>query len=108
MAYAAMIHLLQVNKCRTLFATHFGRELVALLEEEGVDTRKLHNYRTSVVKNDSQIIMTHRLEPGITERSYALEVARMSNFPDHAMQTASRVLDMLTTREWKVNEHHRD
>lgn len=33
-AYAVLVHLLTVNKCRTLFATHFGNELREILEKE--------------------------------------------------------------------------
>lgn len=95
-AYAALVHLLEVNNCRTLFATHFGKELMQLLEEEhATNLRKLQCYRTSVVQKNNHIIMNHSLEPGITERSYALEVAKMAKFPPKAMDMASKTLQKL-------------
>ena len=38
-AYATLLSLLQVNKCRTLFATHFGKELEQLLVANNIDQK---------------------------------------------------------------------
>lgn len=94
-AYAAMVHLLQVNRCRTLFATHFGKEIMLLLEAEMVNTEKLRTFRTRILNNDGQVLIDHSLQPGITDRSYALEVAKMSRFPQKAMDIANRILAKL-------------
>ncbi|KAK6460086.1 muts domain V-domain-containing protein [Scheffersomyces coipomensis] len=97
LAYATLINLLTVNKCRTLFATHFGIELKKLLEENKIDQNKIEFLRTRVLSNDidtlttdlANIIIDHTLEPGISERSFALEVAAMAGFPEAALKNAA-------------------
>lgn len=39
-AYATLVHLCTVNRCRTLFATHFGPELQRLLDTIGQEQQK--------------------------------------------------------------------
>lgn len=95
-AYATLVNLLEVNKCRTLFATHFGKELHSLLNVDGVDQNKIRYYRTRVAQNDELgFIINHSLEPGISERSYAFEVAKMAGFPPRALDLATRALKLL-------------
>lgn len=96
-AYAVLKNLLMDNKCRTLFATHFANELQKILEMRGVDQSQLKFYRTKVVKSNDDLapVIDHALEPGITERSYALEVARNAGFPVSTLKEAEEVLDLL-------------
>lgn len=95
-AFATLVNLLTVNKCRTLFATHFGKELSYLLSVDNVDQDKIRYFRTRVAQNDDLgFIIDHTLEPGISERSYAFEVAKMAGFPEHALQLAARALKLL-------------
>lgn len=95
-AYATLVNLLEVNRCRTLFATHFGKELNSLLSVDGVDQNKIRYYRTRVAQNDEMgFIIDHALEPGISERSYAFEVAKMAGFPPRALDLAAKALELL-------------
>lgn len=99
-AYATLVHLLTVNKCRSLFATHFGKELENLLSIDTINQDKIRYYRTRVIKapkkDDSMdFIIDHKLEPGISKRSYAFEVAKLAGFPSHALKDASRALCLL-------------
>lgn len=101
-AYATLLNLLNVNKCRTLFATHFGKELENLLRSDNINQSKIRYYRTKVLHRDSppkegsfDLIIDHSLEPGISDRSYALEVAKMAGFPDVALSRARRALTLI-------------
>ncbi|RCK59539.1 DNA mismatch repair protein MSH1, mitochondrial [Candida viswanathii] len=94
-AYATLLGLLNVNKCRTLFATHFGKELEELLTANGIDQSNVRYFRTRVVSNNDQYFIDHSLEPGISERSHALEVARMAGFPEKSLHVAEQVLSSL-------------
>lgn len=96
-SYAALVSLLQTNRCRTLFATHFGTELKQLLDRDKVLQSNVRFYRTTVQKSDGQYNITfdHKLEPGISERSYAFEVAKLAGFPDHSLKHAERALQLL-------------
>lgn len=107
-AYSTLVTLLLRNKCRTLFATHFGRELKALLDLEGVDQRSLRFFRTKIVEVDTgdsqpEIRFDHSLEPGISDRSYAIEVARLAGFPRYSLDVAKRAFERIS-KEKKKNE----
>ena len=105
-AYATLINLLQVNKCRTLFATHFGKELESLMIKNKINQKKIRYYRTRVLNPnqdilnehhnlDLDLIIDHKLEPGISERSCALRVAQMAGFPEKALADAISALKVL-------------
>lgn len=94
-AYGALVSLLTVNKCRTMFATHYGVELQQLLNEDNMDQSKVKYYKTGVKGGEGKFILDHKLRPGISKRSYALEVAEMAGFPKHALQISSRAWEML-------------
>lgn len=91
-AYATLVHLLQVTKCRTLFATHYGRELALILDKHDVNRQKIAFRRTRMVSGQ---VTDYQLQPGISERSYALEVARAAGFPEKTLDLAQKVLDDL-------------
>lgn len=101
-AYATLLNLLHVNKCRTLFATHFGKELESLLISDNVNQDKIRYYRTKVLHKERMpeegnfnLIIDHTLERGISNRSYALEVAQMAGFPESALSKARKALKLI-------------
>ncbi|OBA23573.1 hypothetical protein METBIDRAFT_76563 [Metschnikowia bicuspidata var. bicuspidata NRRL YB-4993] len=94
-AYATLLHLLEVNKCRTLFATHFGPELKNLLEIDKINQSKIRFYKTQVSSSGGKHIFKHTLVPGISEKSYAVEVAELAGFPRSALKHAERALSLL-------------
>lgn len=94
-AYATLISLCQKNKCRTLFATHFGLELAEMLGKGDADDTDVKYVRTSVIKTKTGVLIDHSLEDGISERSYALEVAQMAGFPPEALEHAKRAIEMM-------------
>lgn len=101
-AYATLVTLLEKNRCRTLFATHFGKEVKELLDSDDISKKNLRFYRTKIVEvpDDSGAVsfrFDHTLEPGISDRSYALEVARLAGFPQHLLEVAGRALERMKT-----------
>lgn len=98
-AYATLVLLLHVNKCRTLFATHFGNEIKALLDRDGASQTNLRFFRTRILEvptpEGPAIRFDHTLEPGISEQSYALEVARLAGFPERSLEVAQRALELI-------------
>ena len=97
-AYATLMSLVKKNKCRTLFATHFGREIKDLLEADKVDQSSIRFRKTKIVEQKDQetsvptILFDYALEDGISDRSYAFEVARLAGFPSYALEYANRAL----------------
>ncbi|OAL32110.1 hypothetical protein AYO20_08048 [Fonsecaea nubica] len=82
--YASLYHLYHINKCRTLFATHFH----ALADM----TRKWPNlccYCTDVLEDEhGSFMFLHRLKRGINRQSHALKVAKLAGLPPAAVKIA--------------------
>lgn len=93
-AYGALVALLTANRCRTMFATHYGRELHLLLSADGIDQKHIGYYMTGVAAA-AAFVLDHRLTAGISARLYAFEVARMAGFPPHALQVAQRAYEKM-------------
>lgn len=93
-AYGALVALLTANRCRTMFATHYGRELQLLLSADGVDQKHIGYYMTGIAAT-AAFVLDHRLTAGISARLYAFEVARMAGFPPHALQVAQRAYEKM-------------
>ena len=93
-AWAAVEHLHEVNRCRALFATHY-HELTAL-------SRRLDSVATVTVKVrewKDDIIFLHEVTPGAADRSYGIQVARLAGMPPAAVARAAEVLKMLEESE---------
>ncbi|KAH7364493.1 muts domain V-domain-containing protein [Rhexocercosporidium sp. MPI-PUGE-AT-0058] len=92
-AFACLSHLLRVNGCRTLFATHF-HGLVDLLKREGM-AGGVGFYCTDVAEDEvgDGFRYVHRLREGVNRRSHALKVARLAGMPEEAIAVARRVLE---------------
>ncbi|KAG7192149.1 DNA mismatch repair ATPase msh1 [Scheffersomyces spartinae] len=98
-AYATLLSLVQENKCNTLFATHFGNEIESMLKADNVNVDHIRFYRTKVVESVTDgkidIFIDHKLEPGISKKSFAIEVAKMAGFPESTLNHARRALELL-------------
>ncbi|EJT98879.1 hypothetical protein DACRYDRAFT_82640 [Dacryopinax primogenitus] len=107
-AFATVNHLYQVNKCRSLFATHF-HELVDMLgfsPEEGTGTGTgtgvgnafphIGFFCTSVDEvDDSHFAYSYKLRPGVNRDSHGLKVAHLAGMPQSAMDVAREALGCL-------------
>jgi DNA mismatch repair protein MutS len=86
-AWATLEHLHQVNRCRSLFATHY-HELTAL-----TDTLPALRTATMRIKEwDGQIIFLHEVIPGTADRSYGIHVGKMAGLPAAVVARAEQVL----------------
>ncbi|KAG6040856.1 hypothetical protein E4U41_006828 [Claviceps citrina] len=96
-SYACLHHLVTVNQCRTLFATHFHHvaDLAAAdgLSDSGGQTGAVQSYCTDV-QEDSEggFVYVHKLRRGVNRQSHALKVARLAGLPERAIDTARQVL----------------
>ncbi len=89
-AWAAVEHLHEANRCRGLFATHF-HELTVLSEKLG----RLHNATMKVKEWNGEVIFLHEAGPGAADRSYGIQVARLAGLPPSVVARARDVLDKL-------------
>jgi DNA mismatch repair protein MutS len=89
-AWATVEHLHDVNKCRSLFATHF-HELTAL----SVRLPRLHNATVRVKEWQGDVVFLHEVVPGAADRSYGIQVAKLAGLPAPVIERAKLVLAKL-------------
>nr|WP_084327409.1 DNA mismatch repair protein MutS [Salinarimonas rosea] len=98
-AWAAVEHLHEENRCRALFATHF-HELTRLTERfERIETLTLR-----VAEHAGQVIFLHEVVKGAADRSYGLQVAKLAGLPAPVVARAGEILRELERSE---REHPR-
>ncbi|WP_246734485.1 DNA mismatch repair protein MutS [Chelativorans sp. ZYF759] len=93
-AWAALEHLHEANRCRTLFATHF-HEMTALAER----LSRLSNVTMRVKEWEGDVIFLHEVARGAADRSYGVQVARLAGLPEAVVERAREVLHMLEEGE---------
>ena len=95
-AWAAVEHLHEANRCRGLFATHF-HELTVLSEK----LARLSNATMRVKEWDGDVIFLHEVGPGAADRSYGIQVARLAGLPASVVARAKDVLAKLEDADRK-------
>jgi DNA mismatch repair protein MutS len=93
-AWAAIEHLHEANRCRALFATHF-QELTALAGA----LPRLANATMKVREWKGEVVFLHEVGPGSADRSYGLQVARLAGLPEGVVARARQVLERLEKSE---------
>ena len=89
-AWAAIEHLHDTNRCRALFATHF-HELTALAAK----LPRLFNATVRVKEWHGDVVFLHEVVPGAADRSYGIAVAKLAGLPATVIDRAKRVLAQL-------------
>ncbi|MBJ6126363.1 DNA mismatch repair protein MutS [Microvirga sp. BT325] len=89
-AWAAIEHLHETNRCRALFATHF-HELTALAER----MPRISNATLKVTEWNGEVVFLHEVVPGAADRSYGLQVARLAGLPAAVVERAKTILSEL-------------
>jgi DNA mismatch repair protein MutS len=89
----SMVEYLAEMGTKALFATHY-HQLNALADQ--IPT--IANFCVAVDERGDDIIWTHRVIPGGTNRSYGIHVARMAGLPPSVLRRAAEVLDELEDR----------
>jgi DNA mismatch repair protein MutS len=89
-AWATVEHLHEVNRCRTLFATHY-HELTALAGR----LADVSNVTMDVKEWHDQIVFLHKVRPGAADRSYGIQVAKLAGLPPAVVKRATEVLRKL-------------
>jgi DNA mismatch repair protein MutS len=87
LAWAIARHLLDSNKCLSLFATHYF-ELTRLAQEY----RQLANVHLDAVEHKDHIVFLHSVEDGPANQSYGLQVAQLAGVPAAVIRAAKKHL----------------
>jgi DNA mismatch repair protein MutS len=99
-AWAAIEHLHEVNRCRALFATHF-HEMTALAAK----LPRLHNATMRVKEWQSEVVFLHEVVPGAADRSYGIQVAKLAGLPPAVIERAKLVLSQLEAQDRTAPAH---
>jgi DNA mismatch repair protein MutS len=86
-AWAAVEHLHETNRCRALFATHF-HELTVLSRR----LDRLSNATMRVKEWRGDVIFLHEVTEGAADRSYGIQVAKLAGLPSTVVERARQVL----------------
>ncbi|HHI82660.1 MAG TPA: DNA mismatch repair protein MutS, partial [Rhizobiales bacterium] len=92
-AWGCVEHLHEVNRCRTLFATHY-HELTALAET----LDRLANMTMKVREWKGEVVFVHEVTSGSADRSYGIQVAKLAGLPEAVIARASQVLAALESK----------
>ena len=87
LAWAVAEHLHHVNRCRTLFATHY-HELAYL--DRTLDAAQ--NLNVAVREWNDEILFLYRILEGAADRSYGIQVARLAGVPRPVIERAKTLL----------------
>ena len=87
LAFAICRHLLEKNRCLTLFATHYF-ELTLLANEYA----ELANVHLDAVEHGERIVFLHAVEEGPANQSYGIQVAALAGIPASVVRAARRQL----------------
>ncbi len=93
-AWAAIEHLHEANRCRALFATHY-HELTAL----SARLPRLFNATVRVKEWQGNVVFLHEVLPGSADRSYGIQVAKLAGLPASVIARAKSVLAKLEAQD---------
>jgi DNA mismatch repair protein MutS len=100
-AWAAIEHLHETNRCRALFASHF-HELTALAAR----LKRLFNATVRVKEWHGDLVFLHEVVPGAADRSYGIQVAKLAGLPAAVVTRAAQVLAKLEAGDRTSPAHH--
>ncbi|MCL2066097.1 MAG: DNA mismatch repair protein MutS [Treponema sp.] len=97
-AWAVSEELLNMVKCRTLFATHYHE--LSLLSHQRIVNRSME-----VLEQDGKIIFLRKLRDGPTEESYGIHVARLAGLSEHVLGRAAQLMRQLKEKDSGIGEN---
>ncbi|KAF5382994.1 hypothetical protein D9757_006346 [Collybiopsis confluens] len=109
LAFATVHHLVTVNQCRALFATHFHELSDILGYKDSLPSGRgafqtVAFYCTTVDEMaDGSFSYSYRLRPGINRDSHGLKVAQLAGMPASAIAVAQNVLTVLKSRSKELD-----
>ncbi len=87
LAWAIARHLIEKNRCYSLFATHYFE-----LTELAVRFKESVNVHFDAVEHKDHIVFLHSVEEGPANQSYGLRVAQLAGVPSSVIRAARRNL----------------
>ena len=98
----AVLEYLDTLGARTLFATHY-HELTDLSVGQGGNLSRVVCLTIDVREHNNDIVFMHRIVPGVANRSYGIQVAKMAGMPESVVARAESVLANLESASQSGN-----
>jgi len=93
-AWSTLEYLHEVNKSRSLFATHY-HEMTTLSDM----LTRVKNATVAVKEWKNEVIFLHEVRQGAADRSYGLQVAKLAGLPATVIDRANVILNELEKRD---------
>ena len=77
-------------RAKTLFATHYHE-----LNEMSSTFERIKNYNVSIKELKDKVLFLRKLEPGGSEHSFGIHVAKMAGMPQQVIRKASKIMKRL-------------
>ena len=84
---------------KVLFATHY-HELIEMADQYD----RIENFHVSVKEVGNKVMFLRKLEPGGSEHSFGIHVARMAGMPPQVLKRAHDMLDLLESKNEKMTD----
>ncbi|ODQ52398.1 DNA mismatch repair protein Msh1 [Saitoella complicata NRRL Y-17804] len=97
-AYACLHRLHNVNKCRTLFATHFHElgDMIKRFEHAGGLCTELEQHE------DGWTSFSHEIKEGVCRQSHGIHVAQLAGLPNETVELASKTLQYIQSQNTPI------
>ncbi len=99
-AWAIAEYIHEHSKAKTLFATHYHE-----LNEMEKDFSRIKNFNVSVQEANKKVIFLRKLQPGGSEHSFGIHVAKMAGMPKSIVYRANKILEQLESNASDVNSN---
>eukprot|EP01132_Coremiostelium_polycephalum_P002786 gene2786-3461_t len=93
-AQSVIEHLYHDNRSRTLFATHY-HELTKLAKE----MTKIQLHASAIKEEQDNILFTHKILPGVSNKSYGIFCAKLAGLPDKVIERSQTILSNLESKK---------
>lgn len=117
LAWSIVEHLHHQVGAKTLFATHYHEltELGSTPPENGTEPEstapprspilpRVRNYHVAVREYGEQLVFLRKVQPGATDKSHGIQVARLAGVPQPVIQRARQILQVLEEAELNLQE----
>lgn len=96
-AITEYLHNLKTGRPKVMFATHY-HELIDMADRY----ERIKNYHISVKEIGGRVIFLRKMQPGGSEHSFGLHVARMAGMPKQVLKRAQQMLETLEAKDEKI------
>ena len=93
-AMAIVEYLSKKKKVKTVFATHFHE--LTIMENE---LENVKNLKIEILEENNNLVFLRKIKEGKSDRSYGIEVAKLSGLPDEVIENAKLIMDKLGSED---------